>query len=497
MEGCLRAACPCMGCLWEKIFKDKNEAEGGGGGGTPWRGDPGVGPGAGPGPNLDSSAIYTAQWSFEARHPDELSFTVGDEFTIQNRNGDWWTAQKIDQTGRVLDTGIVPHNYLIRTEKLSKQPWFFGKMNRIEAQGHLMAPGNENGSFIIRQSEKDDIGLVISVKSMKRVKHFKIYQSGDSIYYVDPSRKFSSLTDLVDYYSTNNLINSGPLGASCKKKRPSIQDLSHVSVDEWELPKEDFTLREKLGSGNFADVYRGLWKNHISVAIKILKTDTVFNQQEFRQEVEIMKRLRHHHLLSLFAVCTASQPFYIITELMEKGSLLNFLRGPEGSQLDVDLLIDMAAQVADGMSYLEEMKSIHRDLAARNVLVGENYICKVADFGLARVIKEQIYITNDKKIPYKWTAPEAISYGMFSIKSDVWSFGVLLYEIITHGEIPYPAYNNQETAEQVKLGYRMPAPPKCPPFLYQIMLQCWSTEPADRPSFMTLKTKLENSFHMA
>jgi len=229
------------------------------------------------------------------------------------------------------------------------------------------------------------------------------------------------------------------------------------------------------------------------VLFPLLFTDSELNHREFQREVQILKSLRHRHLISLFAICTASAPYYIITELMEKGSLLSFLRGPEGQHQDIASLIDMGAQVADGMSYLEEQNSIHRDLAARNVLVGENYICKVADFGLARVIKEPFYITEDKKIPYKWSAPEAISHGKFSNKSDVWSFGVLLYEILTYGSAPYPAFSNQETYQQVTNGYRMPAPPTCPSSLYKIMLECWSAEPADRPDFKSLKLKLDSS----
>lgn len=192
-------------------------------------------------------------------------------------------------------------------------------------------------------------------------------------------------------------------------------------------------------------------------------------------------------------MCTASTPYYIITELMEKGSLLKFLRSPEGQIQDTASLIDMGAQVADGMSYLEEKNSIHRDLAARNVLVGQDYICKVADFGLARVIKEPFYISEEKKIPYKWSAPEAISHGKFSNKSDVWSFGILLYEIITYGGVPYPAYSNQEVYQQVTIGYRMPKPPNCPDFLYETMCRCWSAEPAHRPDFNSLKAQLESS----
>lgn len=446
-----------------------------------------------PQPTQESGSIYTALWPFESRHKDELSFKEGDLFSVVSRSGDWWTARKIDKNGRVLDTGIVPHNYLERVESVKMQPWYYGTMNRFEAQSNLMGAGNDEGAFLIRHSEKDNVGYVLSVRSGNRVKHFKIHQAGDSSFYVDHSHNFSSLIDLVEHYCSNTLNTSGRLGKPCKRKKPNTPDLNHFTVDEWELPKEEFTLEEELGSGYFADVYRGRWKNHINVAIKILKSDSEMNHREFHREVQILKSLRHRHLISLFAVCTASPPYYIITELMEKGSLLCFLRGREGQALDVASLIDMGAQVADGMSYLEEQNSIHRDLAARNVLVGEDYICKVADFGLARVIKEPFYITEDKKIPYKWSAPEAISHGKFSNKSDVWSFGVLLYEIITYGSIPYPAFSNQEVYQQVLNGYRMPAPPKCPNFLYQIMLKCWQAEPADRPDFKSLKIQLDSS----
>lgn len=441
----------------------------------------------------ESGAIYTALWSFEARHTDELSFQEGDMFSVVDRNGDWWKARRIDKNGCILDTGIVPKNYLDRAESLQMQPWFFGTMNRFEAQGHLMAPGNDNGAFLIRHSEKDKVGYVLSVRSASRVKHFKVLSTADNNFYVEPNQQFDSLIDLVEHYCVNSLSNSGTLGIPCKRKKPATQDLNHFTVDEWELPKEEFTLEEELGSGYFADVYRGRWKNHINVAIKIIKSDSELNHREFQREVQILKSLRHRHLISLFAVCTASAPYYIITELMEKGSLLSFLRSPEGQRQDVASLIDMGAQVADGMSYLEEKNSIHRDLAARNVLVGEDYICKVADFGLARVIKEPFYITEDKKIPYKWSAPEAISHGKFSNKSDVWSFGVLLYEIITYGGVPYPAFSTQEVYQQVTNGYRMPAPTKCPDFLYKIMLKCWSFEPANRPDFKYLRLKLDSA----
>uniref|UniRef100_A0A672PRE9 PTK6 protein tyrosine kinase 6b n=1 Tax=Sinocyclocheilus grahami TaxID=75366 RepID=A0A672PRE9_SINGR len=169
---------------------------------------------------------------------------------------------------------------------------------------------------------------------------------------------------------------------------------------------------------------------------------------------------------------------------IEKGDLLNFLLKSQSLSLE--------SQVADGMAYLETHNSIHRDLAARNVLVGEGYVCKIADFGLARVIKEPVYVSDDKKIPYKWTAPEAIGHGRYSSKSDVWSFGILLYEIVTCGAIPYPGVRNCDVYDLVtRDNYRMPSPSNCPEVIYNIMRSCWRAEPEDRPTFKILRHELD------
>jgi fyn-related kinase len=158
-------------------------------------------------------------------------------------------------------------------------------------------------------------------------------------------------------------------------------------------------------------------------------------------------------------------------------------------------LIDMAAQVAAGMAYLELHNYIHRDLAARNILVGENNICKVADFGLARLIADDEYNAHDgAKFPIKWTAPEAALYNRFSIKSDVWSFGVLLTELVTYGRIPYPGMSNAEVLQQLERGYRMPCPPNTPESLYQVMLDTWKKNPMERPTFEALQWRLEDFF---
>lgn len=200
-------------------------------------------------------------------------------------------------------------------------------------------------------------------------------------------------------------------------------------------------------------------------------------------------------LLQLFAVCTAEEPIYIVTELMRHGSLLDYLVKGDGRYLKLPELIDMGAQVAAGMAYLEKMNYIHRDLAARNILVAESNVCKVADFGLARLIEDDEYNPHQgAKFPIKWTAPEAALYNRFTIKSDVWSFGILLVELVTGGRVPYPGMTNAEVLAQVERGYRMPKPANCLDSLYQIMLDCWKKNEYERPTFEYLQSVLEDYF---
>uniref|UniRef100_A0A4W5JS90 non-specific protein-tyrosine kinase n=1 Tax=Hucho hucho TaxID=62062 RepID=A0A4W5JS90_9TELE len=272
------------------------------------------------------------------------------------------------------------------------------------------------------------------------------------------------------------------------------------SADPWESNRSAIKLGKKLGEGVFGVVYQGLY-NNTPVAVKTLKPGTM-DPRDFLKEAQIMKTMQHSNLIQLLAVCT-EEPIYIITELMKNGSLLNYLKDMVG-RLRLYDQIEMATQVASGMAYLEMKNYLHRDLAARNVLVGENNVYKVADFGLARVLKATPMLCNQTNVyyipvgkaifPLRWTAPEAIANERFTIKCDVWSFGILLYEIMTFGEIPYPNMSDSLVKQMVPNGYRMPCPvdPYCSKDMYKIMLDCWKKNKYDRPTFKALKMRLRN-----
>ncbi|KAL1479318.1 hypothetical protein MTO96_051944 [Rhipicephalus appendiculatus] len=399
----------------------------------------------------------------------------------ERMSSDWNTASEMEEGWR---------------ERAAAISWYFGKIKRIEAEKKLLLPENEHGAFLVRDSESRRSDFSLSVRDGDTVKHYRIRQLDEGGFFIARRTTFRTLLELVDHYANEADGLCVNLRKPCVQvEKPMTSGLSHSTRDQWEIERSSLKFVRKLGQGQFGEVWEGLWNNTTPVAIKTLKPGTM-DPKDFLAEAQIMKKLRHQKLVQLYAVCTLEEPIYIITELMKHGSLLEFLQG-KGRSLQLPQLIDMAAQIAAGMAYLEAQNYIHRDLAARNILVGDANVVKIADFGLARLIKEDEYEARvGARFPIKWTAPEAANYSKFSIKSDVWSFGILLTELVTYGRIPYPGMTNAEVLHQVEHGYRMPCPPGCPPALYEIMLETWHKDPMKRPTFETLQWKLEDFFTM-
>ncbi|CAB1429833.1 unnamed protein product [Pleuronectes platessa] len=305
-------------------------------------------------------------------------------------------------------------------------------------------------------------------------------------------------------------------------------------------------IERVIGAGEFGEVCSGRLrtpgKKEIAVAIKTLKGGYVDRQRrDFLREASIMGQFDHPNIIRLEGVVTkktnygrycavtdcftcagitgdtlesgkqqlgavyssaahgpgplppSCRPVMIVVEYVENGSLDSFLRQHDG-HFTVIQLVGMLRGIASGMKYLADTGYVHRDLAARNILVNSNLVCKVSDFGLSRVLEddpEAAYTTTGGKIPIRWTAPEAISYRKFSSASDAWSYGIVMWEVMSYGERPYWEMSNQDVILSIEEGYRLPAPMGCPVALHQLMLHCWQKERNHRPKFTDVVSFLD------
>lgn len=258
-------------------------------------------------------------------------------------------------------------------------------------------------------------------------------------------------------------------------------------------------IEQVIGGGEFGEVCRGRLqlpgKSEHDVAIKTLKSGYSTQQKlDFLGEASIMGQFEHPNVIRLEGVVTRSRPLMIITEFMENGSLDNFLRTHD-NEFTVVQLVGMLRNVAAGMKYLSDMGYVHRDLAARNILVNAQLICKVSDFGMSRVLEDDTdtaYTTrHGGKIPIRWTAPEAFTFRKFTSASDVWSFGIVMWEVMSYGERPYWGMSNRDVMNAVETGYRLPAPMDCPQVQHALMLDCWKKDRNQRPKFSQIVTALD------
>uniref|UniRef100_A0A673AVW1 Tyrosine-protein kinase n=1 Tax=Sphaeramia orbicularis TaxID=375764 RepID=A0A673AVW1_9TELE len=366
---------------------------------------------------------------------------------------------------------------------LAEQEWYHGAIPRTEAQELL----RQQGDFLVRESHGKPGEYVLSVFSDDQRRHF-IIQYADSQYRFEGTG-FSTIPQLIEHhFSTKQVIT----------KKSGVVLLNPVVKDKkWILNHEDVVLGELLGKvmslpGNFGEVFKGtLQRDKMAVAVKTCKEDLPPELKiRFLSEARILKQYDHPNIVKLIGVCTQRQPIYIVMELVSGGDFLSFLRKKK-DELKTKQLIRFSVDAAAGMAYLESKNCIHRDLAARNCLVADGSVLKISDFGMSRQEDDGVYSSSGlKQIPIKWTAPEALNYGRYSSESDVWSYGILLWETFSLGVCPYPGMTNQQAREQVEKGYRMACPQRCPDDVYKVMQRCWQYNPEERPKFSELQRDL-------
>ncbi|XP_037125653.1 fibroblast growth factor receptor 4 isoform X1 [Syngnathus acus] len=332
-----------------------------------------------------------------------------------------------------------------------------------------------------------------------------------------PLRRQYSVDSNSSGKSSASLMRVARLSSSCSPMLAGVMEFELPHDPDWEFPRDNLTLGKPLGEGCFGQVVRaeayGINKDSsdqaTTVAVKMLKDDaTDKDLADLISEMELMKVMdKHKNIINLLGVCTQDGPLYVLVEYASKGSLREYLRArrPPGMDYTFDVtkvpeeqltfkdLLSCAYQVARGMEYLASKRCIHRDLAARNVLVTEDNVMKIADFGLARGVHQIDYYkkTTNGRLPVKWMAPEALFDRVYTHQSDVWSFGVLMWEIFTLGGSPYPGIPVEELFKLLKEGHRMDKPSNCTHELYMMMRECWHAVPTQRPTFKLLVEELD------
>uniref|UniRef100_A0A3Q3X5C5 Tyrosine-protein kinase receptor n=1 Tax=Mola mola TaxID=94237 RepID=A0A3Q3X5C5_MOLML len=306
----------------------------------------------------------------------------------------------------------------------------------------------------------------------------------------------------------------GPTGPLIASSNPEYLSANDVYVpDEWEVPREKITVLRELGQGSFGMVYEGIAKDIVKgdpdtrVAIKTVNESASLRERiEFLNEASVMKAFSCHHVVRLLGVVSKGQPTLVVMELMTHGDLKSYLRSlrpdsennPSGRPPPtLKEMIQMAAEIADGMAYLNAKKFVHRDLAARNCMVAEDYTVKIGDFGMTRDIYETDYYRKGGKglLPVRWMAPESLKDGVFTAHSDCWSFGVVLWEISTLAEQPYQGLSNEQVLKFVMDGGYLDRPENCPERMHSLMQMCWQYNPKMRPMFHEIIEMLREDLH--
>ncbi|XP_023650785.1 tyrosine-protein kinase BTK isoform X2 [Paramormyrops kingsleyae] len=442
-----------------------------------------------PATSLEMKVI--AEYDYVPQSEQDLELKRGEEYTVLAKDSaNWWKAK--DRYG---NEGYIPSNFVSEVQNgLEQFEWYCKNMNRSQAE-NLLRKENKDGGFLVRDSSKAG-KYTVSVFSKgggdaaPACRHYNICTNQQGQFYLAERHNFDTIPDLIKYHQHNAAGMVSRLKYVVSNKTQNAPSTAGLGYGVWEIDPRHLTCIKDLGCGQFGVVKYGKWQGRHDVAIKMIKEGSM-SEDDFIEEAKVMMKLQHTNLVQLYGVCTKQRPIYIVTEFLSNGCLLTYLREvmtPHPIQL-----LEMCKDVSEGMAYLESLQYLHRDLAARNCLVDGNGTVKVTDFGLSRYVLDDEYTSSEgSKFPVRWSPPEVLLYCKFSSKSDVWAFGVLMWEIYTLGKMPYERLNNTEIVQKLSSGLRLYRPQLANERVYSIMAACWNEKPEDRPPFQELVSIIQD-----
>ncbi|NXA25769.1 KSYK kinase, partial [Ibidorhyncha struthersii] len=464
-----------------------------------------------------------------------------------------YVKQTWNLQGHALEQAIISQKpqleKLIATTAHEKMPWFHGRISREESEHRILIGSRNNGKFLIR--ERDSNGsYALCLLNDGKVLHYRIDRDKTGKLSIPEGKRFDTLWQLVEHYSykpdgllrvltipcpqlgsENGDWSGGGIISRLKsytfpkagsKKVPhtvflgdqrealpmdtEVYESPYADPDEMKpknvtLDRKLLTLEEgELGSGNFGTVKKGFYKMKKGakpVAVKILKNESndPAIKDELLREANVMQQLDNPYIVRMIGICEA-EAWMLVMEMAELGPLNKFLQ--KNRHVTEKNITELVHQVSMGMKYLEENNFVHRDLAARNVLLVTQHYAKISDFGLSKALSadENYYKAQSHgKWPVKWYAPECMNFYKFSSKSDVWSFGVLMWEAFSYGQKPYKGMKGGEVAHMIERGERMERPEVCPTEVYDLMKLCWTYNVDDRPGFVAVELRLRNYYY--
>ncbi|XP_041121890.1 tyrosine-protein kinase Tec-like isoform X3 [Polyodon spathula] len=373
----------------------------------------------------EKEKVVIAMYDFEAVETHDLNLVQGEEYLIILKcDVHWYKAR--DKYGQ---EGYIPSNYVTekKSNNLDQYPWYCKILNRNKAEQQLKTEDKEGGFMVRNSSQPGTYTVSLYTKSgsegTSQVRHYHIKetQTFPKQFYLAEKHHFNSIPELIQYHQHNAAGLVSRLRYPVGKKGMSAPTTAGFSYDKWEINPSDLTFMKELGCGQYGVVRLGKWRAQHKVAIKAIREGAMY-EEDFIEEAKVMMKLSHPKLVQLYGVCTQQKPIYIVTEFMEHGCLLNYIRQRRGN-LSQGTLISICQDVSEGMQCLEQNGFIHRDLAARNCLVNDSLVVKVSDFGMTRyVLDDQYTSSSGAKFPVKWSPPEVFNFCKYSSKSDVWSF---------------------------------------------------------------------------